>query len=467
MRSAEFLPHLSAYEPLSFSEGSVDPLGLQNAAERMADLLLPGFTVRVERARCLTLATLAVELAHDPALTPADESPQRAILAFERRCVYALARQVSKTTDPIVRGFPGRLKALRAVESRQPLTPTNYVKGPATNGLVGMHFRICRTGGLFDDDFNVLARGHKLLRVWESESGGDVWTHLRDKVIHNLQRNLRGNFQVNWSGFDDLAKICRLDKMKMRERAILGEALYDSNAGLQADTLSRLKMTDCSTIYRPRSGSADQDLVDDRKRGEIERDVMQRMAQGAAHPVTFSAALRTVAQAVLAYEQVAQILTTAFDSLRYYNFRHHNRSFMLGDALNNGKVAKAVQRCVKQLIPGVDRLQAQIRTLDEVDMPPGGAPRIVDSLRHELMPQLLDGLDGKLSGRKLLEWLIARHLRVQAEKSKQPWLVQDGEARFRFFPEHVLDDLSRRSGFLFAYRITNAYSILTDLHALS
>ena len=62
------LPKLSTYEPIGAFEGSMDPLGLQNVAELLADLLLPGFTVRVERAKCLTLATLAVDLAHDPSL---------------------------------------------------------------------------------------------------------------------------------------------------------------------------------------------------------------------------------------------------------------------------------------------------------------------------------------------------------------------------------------------------------------
>ena len=42
-------PFLSAYDPLADGEGSIDPLGLAATYERLADIILPGITVRMGR----------------------------------------------------------------------------------------------------------------------------------------------------------------------------------------------------------------------------------------------------------------------------------------------------------------------------------------------------------------------------------------------------------------------------------
>jgi len=52
--------------PLDPSEdppGSLDPLGTLAHAERLAEILLPGFTVRMWRAGLLTIATVAITVA--------------------------------------------------------------------------------------------------------------------------------------------------------------------------------------------------------------------------------------------------------------------------------------------------------------------------------------------------------------------------------------------------------------------
>lgn len=48
------LPNPTPYDPAEDPPGSIDPLGTLHLSERLADLLLPGFTARMYRARFLT-----------------------------------------------------------------------------------------------------------------------------------------------------------------------------------------------------------------------------------------------------------------------------------------------------------------------------------------------------------------------------------------------------------------------------
>jgi len=464
--TATSLPFLSKYEPIGASEGSVDPLGLQNVAERLADLLLPGFTVRVERARCLTLATLAVEIGQDSALTSRDDDPQRAIIAFERLCVYALAREVDKTIRPLIYGFPGRLKALRAVEDKQPLMPSNYVRGPATNGLVGTYFRAARTGGLFNEDFNIQARGHELLRAWERETADSNWPELRKRVIQFLQRDLEDkDFNTKWAWFSELAYRCALNRTKVGERTILRGAIFDSGVGLQGSTLERLQMADCLHAYNPPKPEGEADLADQPSRGEIERSIVKQLAASQSTPLVHGPALQAVAQTILDYEGVARILTTAFDVLRYASRRGHSVSF--ADVLRDRQPADILKKSANALIGQAHRLRLQADSLQAANVAFTVPNRSAGEVIREIAV-LIDSLPRDLDSRSLLQWLIKRHHDVQAGKSKQPWLLQDGSERFRFFQNYVLGEAPKSSAaFLFAYRLLNAYSVLDDLRLLN
>jgi hypothetical protein len=60
---AAALPLATPPDPNGDPPGSIDPLGTLVHAERLADLLLPGFTARMWRARLLTLATTTAAVA--------------------------------------------------------------------------------------------------------------------------------------------------------------------------------------------------------------------------------------------------------------------------------------------------------------------------------------------------------------------------------------------------------------------
>ena len=53
-------PFSSKFDPSEEAEGSIDPLGLQPAYERLADRLLPAVTVRMGRPRFVTALALGI-----------------------------------------------------------------------------------------------------------------------------------------------------------------------------------------------------------------------------------------------------------------------------------------------------------------------------------------------------------------------------------------------------------------------
>src|ERR1700761_8358086 len=91
----DWLPVATPHDPAEDPPGSLDPLGTLLQAERFAEILLPGFTVRMWRGRLLTIATLSAWIADQVVirLNNRDEVRLEARLAFERLVVSAIVRR--------------------------------------------------------------------------------------------------------------------------------------------------------------------------------------------------------------------------------------------------------------------------------------------------------------------------------------------------------------------------------------
>ena len=92
---ARYLPQATPLDPAEDPPGSIDPLGTLGPAERIADVLMPGFTARMWRPRLLTfaaVASLVAERAGKSGTRPQDNE-LAARLGFERLFVSAIVRQ--------------------------------------------------------------------------------------------------------------------------------------------------------------------------------------------------------------------------------------------------------------------------------------------------------------------------------------------------------------------------------------
>ena len=87
------LPLATPYDPAEDPPSSIDPLGTVASAEQLADILLPGLTARMWRARHLTFTALAALVGERAAAIEGGSEEMRleARLGLERLFVSAVA----------------------------------------------------------------------------------------------------------------------------------------------------------------------------------------------------------------------------------------------------------------------------------------------------------------------------------------------------------------------------------------
>ena len=174
---ATYLPLATPYDPAEDPPGSVDPLGTVASAEQLADILLPGLTARMWRARHLTFTAFAALVGERAAAAEGSSEEMRleARLGLERLFVSAIAWKDEKKEDDwskAARRLPGIGLARRAIRSgHQPLGKQNFLKGQAINGPFGVVHRLARNLDIIDDDNRLSRNGEELLLTWSAEQG--------------------------------------------------------------------------------------------------------------------------------------------------------------------------------------------------------------------------------------------------------------------------------------------------------
>jgi hypothetical protein len=100
------LPRLTAFDPETTSEGTLDPLGLYLIADQLATKLVPAVRERMQRIRFLTVMAIGAVLTEELEWN-ADDSDGEPWLVWEWLVVEALLR--TPTIAPELRGVPGTL----------------------------------------------------------------------------------------------------------------------------------------------------------------------------------------------------------------------------------------------------------------------------------------------------------------------------------------------------------------------
>ena len=195
----ESMPIATVYDPAADAAGSADPLGTLSGSERLAEVILPGLTARMWRARLLTFTVIAAEVADCVVRRRDDQEDLRlsARLAFERLFVSSLVR--AENNDParysgVARRVPGSRTARRALlVDDEPLSRRTFIKGQAVNGPSGVMARLARHLTLISEDGQVANRGQDLRSVWaladeDCEDGGEFYR--RVPKAHLLHRQI-------------------------------------------------------------------------------------------------------------------------------------------------------------------------------------------------------------------------------------------------------------------------------------
>ncbi|HEX7159572.1 MAG TPA: hypothetical protein VF214_11195 [Edaphobacter sp.] len=165
------LPALSEADPEVAGEGSIDPLGLALYADRLADLLVPEVTARMQRIRFVT--AIAVGAVVTDALW--DEPPADGVstppVCFEWLVLESFVRKLAESGIAGVTGVPGSSKATSVVMQGKRLGAANYLKTASVFGFNGVYQPLARGLRVVDNDRMAGERAGPLVEAWESDQG--------------------------------------------------------------------------------------------------------------------------------------------------------------------------------------------------------------------------------------------------------------------------------------------------------
>jgi hypothetical protein len=170
------LPTLTEADPEISGEGSLDPLGLAQIADRLADHLVPGVRARMRRVRFVTAAAVgAISCEELFDMSPADGRSSPSI-CFEWLVLEAFARRDAQDHALDAAGVPGSSKTRAVIAHGHRLTANNYLKSPNVFGFTGVYLPLARSLHVLDDWRRPAANITELTAAWEQDQGLDGFT---------------------------------------------------------------------------------------------------------------------------------------------------------------------------------------------------------------------------------------------------------------------------------------------------
>lgn len=459
---SDWLPVATPHDPAEDPPGSLDPLGTLLQAERLAEILLPGLTVRMWRGRLLTIATIASWVADQVVvrLNNSDEVRLEARLAFERLVVSAIVRRserdVAYTGAPL--NLPGRELAKTALSAGEPLTRANFLKGQAVNGPFGVMARLARQLELVDVEGRPGKNAARLLGAWSDdealdgildEKGDRAGAKWLSEAVSRTAACVDGG---QWPGsgyaiWDQLAEHLRPDRMGRREKRFLLDTLRSSSSRKRMVELLKLNDGLFRNVWKGQGS-----------RGEAERTVLLQGIKPSLTDDPVDQLIDAAIAAAEAYEQTAALLQQTFDSLIFAIKERDGRARLqdiLGDPRVNRHLAKT-RAGLEKIIPTIDRALVSLEKQPSVSR-----AQVVDPLRQIKT----EAEEARMSVERLVDAVMRRHLRVQQLKRKASWI--DPGVHWTLMPgEHRVDGGALpnwQNIYLHPFKIANAYSLLGDL----
>jgi hypothetical protein len=458
--SIDYLPYPTPLDPSEDPADSIDPLGLTTPAEYLANLLVPGFTVRTWRARMITFDAVAAHVASGVVKRMNDREDVRvpARLIFERLYVSSVARAEKKNPEEILaarRTLPGIGLARAALSRNEPLSKNNFLKGQAVNGLVGVTTRLAKNMDVLTSDMRAGRASLDLLQEWAydeqllgvlefdspTQSDGSVWVNdVIQAIIDNLSKKpWPRDGSAIW---DKILTHLRLDKIGKREKDFL-QRLLERDASRKC-LFEVLRKPNVLSISQKSNG----------ERGQQERAVLTEGVMKNLGNEVIDEQVRIVIEAIECYEHASALMTQGFESL-LWGLKNKGR-LEPADLLLVSQVDKRLKETIKQIPLAKKELDTSIRKLGKLS----GTTLVIDSL--EKLSGDMNTCVGSTDG--FLNSLMGRHEKVQKDKRKGVWI--DRAQTLTLLPGFGVDGDGppiRVGTYLHPFRITNSYSFLADL----
>lgn len=226
------LPNLSRFDPLSTSEGTLDPLGLYQIADQLAVSLVPSVRERMSRIGFLVAMTISATVVEELEGRQGhrDAAPH---LIWEWLVIEALVRAAADGDMPW--GIPGSLVTRRALAGHGYLDAASYLKTPRIFGFHGIYKRLAVHLGLVDVNLTVGPNAARLLDAWARDHELSGYSDAREQLKSwrdGVARSLRQDppkTAPGWRASDwaHLADTLQPHKLRKRQRRVLRELLLD------------------------------------------------------------------------------------------------------------------------------------------------------------------------------------------------------------------------------------------------
>lgn len=386
------LPRLSEADPTVSGEGSLDPLGMAQLADRLAESLLPGLRARMRRIRFLTVSAVGALAAEDVVdVLPVDRISTPSI-CFEWLVLEAFARRGGQDQPLLASGIPGSSKVRSVLAQGKRLAARNYLKSPNVFGFTGIYLPLARHLQVLDEDRRVAGRLSDLTQAWERDRGLEGYTDGRSSTTGGqLRRRLRDEIRAGL-----LQGHCAAPEGAHLWRTI-SESLHPTQAGRSEKSLLRRWIVDDKVPMRAELAR----FLD--QQGDIdEADALRALLEGQR-----SLDLRVRLEAIAAYEAVAHLLDAAFKQLCYLSTTLGTRPLTTADVSRD----RVLDEARAQLPYAVKRAAECLERIDS---------ELLVMFNHRLGRFEQPG-----SAADFVDLLLAHHEAVQARKppkGKRAWL---------------------------------------------
>lgn len=438
------LPFTSAYDPPMEGEGRLDPLGLGQLADRIADSYARPVRARMKRIRFLTAMALGGKIAPELMdVTPAvaGDTPE---IAFERVVIESLARAGSGGLQ-LDTGIPGITKAQAALMGKLRLDARGYLKTPKVFGFSGVYRPLATATHLLDANGGTLPAGESLLEglnhdarrnsEFESDPSSSEFLEWITQATADGLREGRNTFRKKSPHVQSLAMIAAPQLAGPKERSALSQVLHSpDSAGHVEDEAAYLEVLSLIS-QAPEELGSEVDWVD------------YLRARG-------SEGLRARMNMLITFEDFGRDLLWAFETYRFLS------SQSVGGVPAGGVLATdEVLTTVAQTIGNRYRttLTAMERASDfgvDVDI----SARFTHSFAD---------FDRPMNSLELLDTLMLHHSEVQRAKppmGKRPWL-QSLNGHWVCRPLfYIKEPVARRETFIHPYRLDTLVRFLADVH---
>ncbi len=162
------MPSLTAFDPETSGEGSLDPLGLYLIADQLATRLVPGVRERMQRIRFLTVMAVGAIVCEGIDWS-GDENDCEPWLVWEWLVVESLLRSTASAAG--LRGVPGTLVTKRALNTHKYLDERSYLKTPRIFGFHGVYKRLAVRLELVDEHLSPRSAAEELVQAWARDQG--------------------------------------------------------------------------------------------------------------------------------------------------------------------------------------------------------------------------------------------------------------------------------------------------------